>query len=77
MLSVAKLVVILFDFWLSHLGPWRTVVRGGGVVVVERGWYDQAVDPRRYRLSPRVKPVALLLRRFVPRPTVWSSPAGL
>lgn len=65
-LSVAKLFIILFDFWLGHLGPWRTIKRRG-VVVLERGWYDQVVDPRRYRLSPTVEPLARLLGRLVPR----------
>ncbi|MGH7540507.1 MAG: hypothetical protein ACRELC_05870, partial [Gemmatimonadota bacterium] len=43
-------------------------VRGrGGLVVMERGWFDMAVDPRRYRLDVPTKLVELL-GRLLPAP---------
>lgn len=64
--SLSKLVILLFDFWLGYLGPWRRASRRG-VLLVERGWYDQVVDRRRYRLNPGVTPVTRFLGRFIPR----------
>jgi hypothetical protein len=58
-------------YWLDFVvGGWLRIapVRlRGGLVVVERGWWDLAVDPHRYRLSmpPRV---IRLLGAAVPRP---------
>ena len=65
-LSLVKLLVILVDFWIGSLGPWRRA-RRRGVLLVERGWFDQVVDPRRYRLSVSAPPVARFLGRFIPR----------
>lgn len=58
-------------YWLDFfLGSWlkvRPSVRRGGVVIMERGWFDFAVDPRRYRM--RVSPgVVLKLGALLPRP---------
>jgi thymidylate kinase len=66
-LSSAALVYYWMDFLL---GSWLRVlpVRArGGLVVVERGWWDIAVDPRRYsmRVSPRV---VAALGRLLPTP---------
>lgn len=38
------------------------------VVVQERGWFDQLVDPRRYRMSTRLVPIVRLLGAALPRP---------
>jgi len=67
LLSVALLLYQWLDFWL---GGWvrikATRVRSG-LVIVERGWWDIAVDPRRYRLS--VPPSIIRgLGRLLPRP---------
>jgi hypothetical protein len=61
-----KTVYLWVDFLLGWLVHVRPLVRRGGWVIFERGWWDHAVDPRRYRLRP---PAALLaaLGRFVPR----------
>jgi hypothetical protein len=65
-LSTALLVYYWFDFLL---GGWlRTVPfrMRTGLVVLERGWWDLAVDPRRYRLDvpPRlVRAMGALLPR--------------
>jgi len=58
-------------YWLDFfLGSWvriRPSVRRGGLVIMERGWFDFAVDPRRYRM--RVSPgVVRVLGRLLPRP---------
>ncbi len=68
-LSGAKLIFL----WLDHLLGWLLRVRprllSGGDVIVERGWWDLAVDPRRYRLQPAPRLVDLL-GRLLPRPDV-------
>lgn len=46
----------VFALWGESLVGWlRTAlpfVRRGGFLIIERGWYDLAVDPTRYRLQP-------------------------
>ena len=46
---------LLGYYWLDFLlGGWlrqRPIRRRGGLVVVERGWWDVGIDGRRYRLS--------------------------
>ena len=49
-LSLAKIAYLFCDEllgWAFRIRPWA---RRGGWVVIERGWWDLAVDPRRYRL---------------------------
>jgi hypothetical protein len=55
------------------------VVRRGGWVVFERGWWDHATDPRRYRLQPPARLVRVL-GRVLPRADlvfVLRAPAGV
>jgi thymidylate kinase len=65
--------VFLLYYWLDFFLGWWIVIRPavdrGELVVMERGWYDFAVDPRRYRLnvSPRL---VRLLGRLLPSPGV-------
>ena len=50
-LSLLKLAYLFADFalgWRLHITPF---IRTGGWLVMERGWWDLAVDPRRYRLD--------------------------
>ncbi|CAN5577048.1 hypothetical protein BH20ACT23_BH20ACT23_23530 [soil metagenome] len=68
-LSFAKLAYVFVDYlagWFLRLRPF---VRKGGWVVLERGWWDMAVDPTRYRLKI---PVRLMfgLGRLLPKPDV-------
>jgi hypothetical protein len=66
-LSTSKLVFLFLDHlvgWLVKVRPW---LRRGGDVVLERGWWDLAVDPLRYRLQPSPRLVNLL-GRLLPRP---------
>jgi thymidylate kinase len=51
LLSIAKSLYYLVDFYLGWLVRVRPFVRRGGWVLVERGWWDVLVDPRRYRLD--------------------------
>lgn len=77
--SAAKLVCLLTDF---IVGSWLRVApvrRRGGLVVIERGWFDLLVDPGRYLLTV---PAWLLkaLSFFVPGPDlhiVLEAPADL
>jgi thymidylate kinase len=68
-LSAGKLLLLYADYllgWYARLRPW---LRDGGDVILERGWWDLAVDPARYRLHPLPGAVRLL-GRLLPRPTV-------
>ncbi|HVU77914.1 MAG TPA: hypothetical protein VHC67_10055 [Gaiellaceae bacterium] len=66
------------DFLVGHWILYRPVLRRGGVVVVERGWQDVAVDPRRYLLPTNRLALALLV--LMPKPDllfVLDAPAGV
>lgn len=63
--SVWKSLYLFIDFllgWRMRVAPF---VRSGGWVVFERGWWDHAVDPRRYRL--RSGRPFVVLGRLIPR----------
>ncbi len=67
LLSLLKLAYLFVDF---QLGWWLRVapaVRRGAVVLLERGWWDMAVDQRRYRLQVPVS-VLCLFGRLLPKP---------
>jgi thymidylate kinase len=67
--SVAKTVYLFADFLLTWLSRVRPVVARGGWVVIERGWWDTLVDPRRYRLRP-APVLTRALSRLAPRADV-------
>lgn len=58
--SVLKLLVT----WLDYM-TWHARCRGDAVI--ERGWYDQAVDLDRYRIAPRARKLIYLLGATLPR----------
>ena len=64
---------LLFYYWADFVvGGWlryRTIRARSGLVVVERGWWDIAVDPRRYRLNVSTGLVKAL-GKLVPRPDI-------
>jgi hypothetical protein len=62
---VVKLVLGLLDHLVGGRSVWLPV--HGEVLIVERGWYDQLVDPIRYRLSLRSRPLIRALGRLLPR----------
>ena len=66
-LSWVKLIYVFLDYqlgWLIRVWPHA---RSGGITMIDRGWWDMAVDEKRYRfrMSPKVFEV---LGRFIPRP---------
>lgn len=66
-LARVKVLWLFVDFllgWLLVARPW---CRRGGVVIVERGWWDALVDPRRYRLAGELG-ITRLLGRLLPAP---------
>lgn len=65
--SVAKLMVIFADHLIGGFFRWRSQ-RRAGLLLLERGWYDMVVDPRRYRMSPRFAGPLRLLGKVLPRP---------
>lgn len=65
--SVAKVLVTFADVVAADvLG--RRSGSAPGVVIQERGWWDQDVDSRRYRLHPRSCGGVRALGRVLPRP---------
>jgi len=71
--SVLISYLALMYYWLDNIvGGWgvlRHARRRTGLVLVERGWWDFAIDPRRYRMkvAPRV---VRLLGSVLPSPDV-------
>jgi hypothetical protein len=68
--SLLSLMLLAYDWLDFFLGTWLRIVPArsrGGLIVMERGWLDIAVDPRRYHL---VLPRGLveLLGRLLPAP---------
>lgn len=64
--SAAKIVFLWADYllgWAFRLAPFRS---RGGFVILERGWMDLSIDPRRYRL--RELQLSTQLGRLLPRP---------
>jgi hypothetical protein len=62
--AALKAVVLFVDYALGWLLRVRPFTRRGGWVLLERGWWDLAVDPARYRLppgGPLVRPLGRLL----------------
>jgi hypothetical protein len=68
--AVAKTLYLFVDFLLGWATRVRPLVRRGGWVVFERGWWDHAVDPKRYRLRPPARLVPLL-GRLLPSPDLF------
>jgi hypothetical protein len=63
--SEAKVLALFGESLLGLLFSARPFVRRGGFLIIERGWWDLAVDPARYRLRPSVGLVRAL-GRFLP-----------
>jgi thymidylate kinase len=65
-LSEAKVLFLFADALAGWLRSVRPFVRRGGYLIIERGWWDLAVDPARYRLRPHPRLVRAL-GRWLPR----------
>jgi hypothetical protein len=68
-LSFAKLSFVYLDHLVGWFARLRPHLRAGGDVVLERGWWDLGVDPRRYRLHPHPRALAVF-GRLLPGPDV-------
>jgi hypothetical protein len=68
-LSLAVLMYHWVDFVLGGWMKVSRVRRSAGLVVIERGWLDMAVDPVRYRLSP-LPGIVRFLGRLGPQPDI-------
>ncbi len=51
LVSLAKVAYVYSDYLLGWFLRVRPFVRKGGWVFLERGWWDMAVDPTRYRMK--------------------------
>ena len=60
--SEAKLLALFGESLVGLVFSARPFVRRGGFLIIERGWWDLAVDPARYRLRPNVGLVRMLGR---------------
>jgi thymidylate kinase len=67
LLSLLKTGYIFVDVFLGWTLRIRPFVRRGGWVIVERGWWDIAVDPLRYRMRPHGR-LLWSLGRLLPKP---------
>jgi thymidylate kinase len=65
--SLAKTAYLLVDVWLGWRLRIRPFVRRGGWVIIERGWWDIAVDPLRYRMRQHGR-LLWWLGRLLPAP---------
>lgn len=64
--ALAKLLYLFLDFLLAWRFTIPRLLRHGSWVIVERGWWDLVIDPRRYRLLPGR--LARQLGRLIPEP---------
>ena len=67
LISMAKTFYYFTDALLSWKLRVNPAIRKGVWTVHERGWWDMAVDPRRYRLRPHPR-LFRFLSRFLPQP---------
>jgi thymidylate kinase len=67
--SELKVVYLFVDFVVGWTARARRLVRRGGWVLIERGWWDLVVDPQRYRLDPDTR-LAGVLGRLLPEPAI-------
>lgn len=65
--SWMKLLYVFVDYQIGWLIRIRPYARGGGITMIDRGWWDMAVDPRRYRMKVPDR-VIELLGRLIPAP---------
>jgi hypothetical protein len=63
--SVIKVGVVYAE-WIAYWTK-RKVRPSSKTLIIERGWYDQAVDPRRYRLKASTRRMILLMGSLLPR----------
>lgn len=63
--GAAKLLAVFADWMIGYAFVWRRA-RRQGLLVIERGWFDMVVDPRRYRLQPQLTGMVLALGRLLP-----------
>jgi thymidylate kinase len=68
--SILRTLYAFVDFVLAWMVHVRPVVRAGGWVVIERGWWDMVVDPARLRLQGSTR-LARLLAALGPRPDLF------
>jgi hypothetical protein len=67
--SLVKLLVVWLDTVVGTRRRWRPMA-ADRLLVVERGWFDLAVDPHRYRLPRSFSRLVAILGRTVPRADV-------
>jgi len=78
-LSLLKILYVFCDFVAGWHLRIRPQTRSGGWVLLERGWWDLTVDPRRYRLRETPRLISFL-GRFLPKPdltVILEAPTGL
>lgn len=67
--SFAKVAYLFLDYqfgWILRLR--RRAQADARLIILERGWWDLAVDPRRYRLHPGTFRLVTILGRLLPSP---------
>ena len=78
-LSALKVLYMYLDVVLGWFVRLRPIARRGDLVLLERGWWDLVVDPRRYRLRG-VGGLSRRLGQVMPQPDlvlILEAPPGL
>ncbi len=73
--GLLKLVIMLLDTLVRAWWVWRRAA-SDRLLIIERGWFDTVVDPRRYRLSPALGRLAGSLGRLVPKADITAVLTG-
>lgn len=66
-ISVWKALYLVVDVTLAWFLKVRPFVKSGGWILIERGWWDIAVDPARYRIALPYRRLRSLVSRL-PQP---------
>lgn len=60
LMSIGKLLYLWLDYRIGWELRVRPALRNGTTVIMERGWWDLAIDPARYRLNAPSRLIRLL-----------------
>ena len=69
LLSIIKLLWLLFEYTVDYLLLVRPKTRRGEIVIFDRYYHDILVDPKRYRVGVPEK-IIRFIGRFVPYPNI-------
>lgn len=65
LVSLLKISLFFVIYWFAYISRLQRRAKAG-LVIIERGWFDMYVDPRRYRLPYSIRPVVFHLGALLP-----------